>query len=253
MVGRQVKSGQANLGDSKAVAMTTEKTNMPFEVKDCTIIARMGGVETAVNLRELRERVAACPVECLFHHFSETLIRPSFDDPEFRNDFAVWASRSLRDRVLAERLGVINPYSYEDYEAVREKVLDILDERLSELVYIPWVPAGEDFRFMRAVTVVFDTGSVLEKVDDLIEMLPSFSLSSIYYHFIEARRRTPDRLDDFTAWLEGFGEGTEEIVNALGSVDFYYLTLPELKKTLIAALQLEDYEVPCERRITGSL
>ncbi len=229
--------------EPKEMVIKTEKINMPFKVKDCALITRMGGVESAVNLRELRDRISSCPIESIFHHFCETFIRPTFDDPEFRNDFAVWSARSLRDRVLAERLGVINPYKLESFEALRELVLDILDERLSELVYIPWVPRGEDFRFMRSVTVVFDTGLTLETVDDLITQLPNMSYSSIYYHFIEARRRTPDKVDDFTEWLSDFGSGTEELQHILKTVDFYYLTLPELKKTLIQALQSRKAEV----------
>lgn len=219
------------------MSIKTERMNMPFEVKDCTIITRMGGVETAVNLRELRERVRACPVECLFHHFCETVIRPTFDDPEFRNDLAVWSARSLRDRTLAERLGIINPYSLDNLEQLREHVLDVLDERLHEIPFVPSVPRGDDFRFMRAVTVVFDTGIVLESVNDLIEQIPDFSFSSIYYHFIEARRRTDGQKDDFSEWLRGFGSGTEDIVEQLAGIDFYYLTLPELRKAIIATLQ----------------
>ncbi len=218
------------------MALATEKQNMPFEVKDCTIITRMGGVETAVNLRELHERVTHCPVECLFHHFCETVVRPTFDDPEFRNDLAVWSARSLRDRALAERLGVINPYSLPSMEDLRDIVGEVIDERLSEVPYLPFVQRGEEFRFMRAVTVVFDTGIVLEKADDLIEQVSNMSFSSIYYHFIEARRRTDSHTDDFTAWLEGFGSGTEDIVHRLQNIDFYYLALPELKKRLVTAL-----------------
>lgn len=219
------------------MGIATEKRNMPFEVKDCTIITRMGGVPSAVNLRELYERVAICPVECLFHHFCETLVRPTFDDPEFRNDFAVWSARQLRDKVLAERLGIINPYSLDNFEQLRSVVLEIIDERLSELVYIPWAPRGDDFRFMRAVTVVFGSDIKLETPDDFIKQLPNFSHSSIYYHFIEARRRTPFKSDDFSAWLEGFGTGTEKLIKALKGIDFYYFTLPELKKSLIKAVQ----------------
>jgi len=235
------------------MVIKTEKINMPFNVKVCALITRMGGVESAVNLRELRERIATCPIESIFHHFCETFIRPTFDDPEFRNDFAVWSARSLRDRVLAERLGVINPYTFESFEALREQVLDILDERLSELVYIPWVPRGEDFRFMRAVTVVFDTGLTLETADDLIAQIPNISYSSIYYHFIEARRRTPDRVDDFTEWLTGFGVGTEELQHILKGVDFYYMTLPEIKEALVEALQMKNKEVAHGRQITGGV
>jgi len=235
------------------MGIATEKTNMPFQVKDCTIITRMGGVETAVNLREMRERIAVCPVECLFHHFCETVVRPTFDDPEFRNDFAVWSARQLRDRVLAERLGIINPYSLDNFEQLRELVLEIVDERLSELVYIPWVPRGRDFRFMRAMTVVFDAGITLTSPDDLIDQLPNFSHSSIYYHFIEARRRTPDKSDDFSAWLDGFGSGTESLRGALEGIDFYYLTLPDLKKTLMQALQSARAEVTDDQQVISGV
>jgi hypothetical protein len=227
----------------------TERTNMPFEVKDCAIIARMGGVETAINLRELRERIAICPVECLFHHFCETLIRPSFDDPEFRNDFAIWSARQLRDRILAERLGIINPYKFDDLEQLREHVIEVIDDRLSELAYIPWVPRGNDFRFMRAVTAVFGSGIVLNEPRDLVEQLPHFSHSSVYYHFVEARRRTPEKWDDFSAWLAGFGAGTEPFLEALRSIDFYYLTLPQLKQTLLDTLTKVESEIIHDRKV----
>jgi len=221
---------------SKDMAFNTEKNNMPFEVKDCALITRMGGVDTAVNLRELRERISVCPQACLFHHFSETLVRPTFDDPEFRNDFAVWSARLLRDRVLAERLGILNPYSFDSLEQLREVVVDIIDDRLSELPFIPSVPIGDDFIFMQAATVVFDCGITLERPEDLVKVFPTMSNSSIYYHFIEARRRTEDKTDDFTNWMQGFGSGCEKLIDAFKNVDFYYLTLPELKKTLIKAL-----------------
>lgn len=219
-----------------------EQPPPPFKVQDCAIITRMGGVSSAVNLRELRERVAVCPAESLYYHFCETLVRPSFDDPEFRNDFAVWASRHLRDRVLAERLGIINPYTFEDIESLREKVIDIMDERLAEAPYIPWVPKGEDFRFMRGVTIVFDTHVELKTPKDLVNHFPAMSLSAIYYHFVEARRRTPGNTDDFTTWLVDLEEKPEELIRALAHVDFYFLNLSELKDVLVRVGQTADLE-----------
>ena len=207
-----------------------------FNVKDCTIIVRMGGVSPAMNLREMRERTAICPIECLYHHFCETLVRPSFDDPEFRNDYAVWSSRYLRDRVLAERLGVINPYSFEDIEELRAIVLDIIDERLDEVHSLPWVARGEEFRFLRAVTIVFDTGMTFNQPVDFIRQLPNLSNSSLYYHFIEARRRTKERVDDFTAWMNKFETKPTRIIQTLANVDFYSLNLIELKTALYNSL-----------------
>ncbi|UCE25766.1 MAG: hypothetical protein JSU74_06915 [Candidatus Zixiibacteriota bacterium] len=215
----------------------SENINMPFAVKDCALITRMGGVDTAVNLRELRERIRVCPEACLFHHFMETLVRPSFDDPEFRNDFAVWSARYLRDRVLAERLGILNPYKFDNLQQLRETVVETIDDRLAELPYVPSVPKGDDFIFMQAATVVFDVGILLESPYQLSETIPQMSYSSIYYHFIEARRRTEERVDDFTAWCKGVEEGCEELVEAFKGIEFYYMTLPELKTTLIETIE----------------
>ena len=204
-----------------------------FRVKDCTLIVRMGGVEPALNLREFRERIKACPVECLYHHFNETLIRPSFDYPGFRNDFAIWSYQSLRDPILAERLGIINPHSFVDLEELRSKVVEIIDERLDEVHYIPWVEKGDEFRFLRAATIVFDTGIELHTPMDLIKRLPVFSTSSLYYHFVEARRRTEDKTDDFSAWMNRLERVPNVLMKLLHDIDFYFLNLGELKRILV--------------------
>ena len=204
-----------------------------FRVKDCAIITQTAGLEGAINLRELKERIIVCPIECLYFHFCETLVRPAFDDPEFRNDFAVWSSIYLRDRVLAERLGIINPYMFRDLEQLREKLLEVVDERLSELHNIPSVRMGEEFFFMRAATVVFDTGIELSKPQDLKKNIKALSNSSLYYHFLEARRRTTDGVDDFTFWLKFLKKSPKLLIDSLSQIDFYYLNLNELKEIIV--------------------
>lgn len=204
-----------------------------FCVNDCAIITCMGGIGSALNLRELKERISVSPDECLYYHFCENLISPTFDDPEFHNDFAIWAARNLQDNVLAERLGIINPYSFESFEALREKTIEIIDDRLSELNHVPAAKKGEEFFFQKAVTVVFDAGITLRTPADFVNQLPHMSNSTIYYHFLEARRRTTDRVDDFTFWLKFLDDTSSELISALSSIDFYFLSLTELKHTLI--------------------
>lgn len=208
-----------------------------FMVKDCAIIRRMGGVDPAITLRELRERLRHCPIESLYYHFCETRITPTFDDPEFRNDFALWAAHSLGDHVLAERLGILNPYAFEDLEELRDRIVEIIDERLSEVYFIPTVQHGHEFIFLRAATVVFETGIQLCRPGDLITRLPEMSTSSLYYHFIEARRRTTDRVDDFTFWMQFQTPRPEAILHALARIDFYFLNLEQLKQTMIESLK----------------
>jgi len=67
----------------------------PFAVKDCALIAIATG-ERAHNLRELRDRLETTRPGCIYHHFWGGLLRPSFDDPEYQNDFAVSTIDFLR-------------------------------------------------------------------------------------------------------------------------------------------------------------
>ncbi len=207
-----------------------------FIVKDCTLLLRMSGNKEAANLRELRERIAACGEDVLYHHFCETLLRSSFDYPDYHNDFAIWAKLYLEDRVLAERLGILDPYAMESLEALRCVTLDILDERLNELPMNPAVTKGNEFYFLQATKVVFESGDIIAEPAKLPAAIGNMTNGSIFYHFIEARRRTPYRMDDFSEWLSLFGDAPEGFEDALGSVDFSFLTLGELRKTLVDRL-----------------
>jgi hypothetical protein len=59
---------------------------------------------------------------------------------------------------------------------------------------------------------------------------------SIYYHFLDARRRPPVGKDDFSAWLLEEEKKNAKYIRALESIDFYFYTLSYLKEELIAAL-----------------
>ena len=90
--------------------MGKKKKIAPFELMDCALISLAIG-KRAINLRELRDRIAEAPESSLYYHFYENMLRPSFDDPEYRNDFALWAKRALHDSRLAEQLGILDPLS----------------------------------------------------------------------------------------------------------------------------------------------
>jgi hypothetical protein len=204
-----------------------------FEIKDCVLLSLMSGMPPAFNLRELRDRIAACSNDVLYHHFCETTLVASFDYPDYRNDFAVWASKRLGDKVLAERLGIIDPYSYGSIEDLRVEVLDVIDERLSELAMVPWARPGHEFYLMKATTIVFDTGERIHQPQELLPAIRRMSTGSIYFHFLEARRRPPVGCDDFAAWLPVFGSAWQPYIEALRELDFYFSTLSQLKGQLI--------------------
>lgn len=210
----------------------------PFVVMDCTLLTRMSGIPPALNLRELRDRITISSENVLYHHFCETTLRPTFDDPEYRNDFAVWAKQSLGDRILAERLGIIDPYETDSMDELRRLMLDIIEDRLSELA--PWVPMvrqGGEFYFMEATSVVFDTLERINNPRKLSDAVRHMTNGSIYYHFLEALLRPPLQKDDFTAWLSEVGEAGKPFLEAIARIDPYFKTLGELRLELATVLR----------------
>lgn len=214
----------------------------PFEVKDCALLLRMSGLLPAMNLRELRDRIAVCGENVLYHHFCETTLRPTFDDPDYRNDFAVWAKLYLGDRVLAERLGIVDPYAFGTMGELRVSVLDIIDDRLGELTMVPWVRPGDEFLFKEASTVIFDTGERIRDPRRLAPAILGMTNGSVYYHFLEALRRPPVGKDDFSAWLLEAGEEFAPCIRSLGAIDFHFHSLSRLRKELANALTIVEEE-----------
>ncbi len=210
----------------------------PFDLKDSALTVRMDGQPTAINLRELRDRASHCSAESIYHHFCETYHRPMFDDPEFTNDFATWAYQALRDEVLAERLGIMNPNNFDSVEDLRFVLIDILEEHLSDLTFFPWAGAGNGFHFMQASLIVFDTGIQISRPEGIVPTLEKMTLGSLYYHFVESRRHFNGNIDYLTDWLKENGEIGNQLADVFLSVDVTFHSLRDLRKELLRRVKL---------------
>lgn len=207
-----------------------------FAVTDCAMLSIATGT-SAQNLRELRDRMRSVPASSLYFHFWGAYLRPGFEEPEYNNDFALWAKYGLNDLALAERLSVIDPPSFGDLEALREELVDVVEQRLYEREYIPWAPPDREFHFIRAILVVLDTGMRIRRPEALAKALPKLSPSSLFYHFIEARRRPPEGIDDFRAWLAEFGDRYAELIERIADIDPSFVTLTRLRRQLSQAFE----------------
>jgi hypothetical protein len=215
---------------------SVSKNTTPFAVMDCALVSIATGVRVQ-NLRELRDTIPSIPAGCLFHHFWGTLLRPRFDVSSFRNDFAEWAVRGLNDLVLGERLALIDPADHRDLEGLRQELLEVVEERLDEREHVPWARSDQLLHYVRSQIVVFDTQRRIERPEQLPETVPRLTVGSVFYHFIDARRRTPDGVDDFRAWIREFGSGYDDVWARLADINPYFLTLVELRQKLAAILE----------------
>lgn len=235
-----IETGPTGPGDMGVPAGPREGPGA-FAVKDCALISLATG-RRAQNLRELREILFGINPGSLYYHFWGGLLQPRFEEREYNNDFAAWARHGLHDNALAERLAVIDPAGHGDLEGLRRELIDVIEARLDEIDHVPWARLDQQFEFIHSQIVVFDTRKRVESPEDLAALISTLSTSSIFYHFIDARRRSERNVDDFCAWLSTFGAEQDALCEQLAAVDPYFLPLTELRRQL-AALFAGQYGV----------
>jgi hypothetical protein len=209
----------------------------PFAIMDCALIAIAIG-EKAHNLRELLDRLLRIEDPAVtYFHFWGGLLRPQFVDPEYQNDFAAWAYHDLHDRRLAERLSILNPTEFESIDDLHRRIIDVVEERMDEDDFDPHTEAENPFFFMRSQIVIFDTRQRAQTPEQLGDIIPSLALGSLFYHLIDARRRTTSGRDDFTEWLWGWGAPYAPCAAKIKAIDPYFNSIFELRSELEMVLK----------------
>jgi len=205
----------------------------PFAIKDCALVAIATG-RRAQNLKELRDELEAVDPACIYFHFWGGLLRPVFDDPRYNNGFARWVHRELHDQALAERLSAIDPVDFPDLADLRRELVEVIEEELDRSEVLPWTTREQRFHFVRSQIVVFDTRHTVERPPDLTNAVAAMSHTSIFYHFVDARRRTPDSVDDFSTWLADWDRDKyRELCRTLAGIDPFFRSLVETREELV--------------------
>jgi hypothetical protein len=160
----------------------------PFWFHECFLMAMPLG-KKVVNLRELLEILREIDESVIFYHLIQSRLALGQPAVEFPNDFALWAANSLQDSKLAEKLSSFDPFEYPNLGLVRQAVVDLLEEYLWDLPFVPWARPGFEFHFCQASVVVMHSLISARNLKDFCAALTRVGLDSIYYHFFEARWR----------------------------------------------------------------
>ncbi len=203
----------------------------PFEFVGCTELREILGskAEDEVQLMDLLEEV---PIESIYHHTHQYFLRHQYLMGPYPNDFATWAATQVRDRVLGERLGVIDPYDFDTLEDLREALIAVIDDHLSRLLGVPRVEDGKPFYFMQSRRVEVPTGMVARTLQEFRDGLAKVDASAIYYHFYAARVRGNGRAGDFVVWVERELQ-MPELAQQLRTIDPYTFSLEQLRDRLV--------------------
>jgi hypothetical protein len=204
---------------------------IPFEFVGCTELREILGSKAEDEL-QLMDLVEEVPIESIHHHTHQYFLRHQYLMGPYPNDFATWAATQVRDRVLGERLGVIDPYDFDTLEDLREALIVVIDDHLSRLHGVPRVEDGKPFYFMQSRMVEIPTGVVARTLQGFRDGLAAVDASAIYYHFYAARIRGNGREGDFVLWVERRLQ-IPEVAQQLRKINPYNFSLEQLRDRLV--------------------
>jgi hypothetical protein len=183
------------------------------------------------NLGQLLSGLREVPGASIFHHTHHRFLEHHFRKPIVYNDFAIWTGEVLQERELAEKLSGLDLRAFTTIRQLREALIAQLETvpRLNHR----WrrdAPPGDEFYFCRSRSFVISTRVEAVDAADFFRKIPTVSVNSLYFHFLEARLRLGRCTNDFSQWLSTLGETA--LAEAINALDPYVVTLDELKEEI---------------------
>jgi hypothetical protein len=102
----------------------------------------------AENERQLVQLLDEVPLDSIYYHTHGFLLRHRLVGGPYPNDFATWVDVHVRDRILGERLAMVDPADFSTVQRLREELVSVIDEHLWRLGVVPMVVSGEPFEFI---------------------------------------------------------------------------------------------------------
>lgn len=188
---------------------------------------------TALDERELMERIEEVPSGALFYHTHGYFLRHRPLTTAYGNDFARWVALEVRDQALAERLALIDPFEFPNIEDLREELVTIIHDHIIRLSTVPRVEFGEAFHFLQSLVVEVPLGLTARTLAEFRAGLASAEASAIYFHMVQARARLGRRSGDFAEWLGG-ALGMTELAERVGRIDTYMTSLERARARVLS-------------------
>ncbi len=203
----------------------------PFLFTGCWDLKEMLG-RSARDEQQLLEAIEEIPLDSLSYHTLSFFLRHKYIAGPYPNDFATWAAIQVRDRVLGEKLGIVDPFDFDSLESLRAEIVTIIEEHLSGLQIIPRAIYGEPFHFMQSRIIEVPTGLAAWTLTEFREILAAADASVVYYHTLAAMLRLGRRRGDFALWIEE-QLGRAELAAAISKLDLYVSSLESIRNRII--------------------
>ena len=97
-----------------------------FQFRSSASLEKLTGRQ-ADTLEALLEMITSCPDSSIFFHTFSAFMKLREVDVPYNSDFAVWASRSLNEKALAEKFMAIDFAEYNTVKSLRSRLVEIIE------------------------------------------------------------------------------------------------------------------------------
>ena len=209
----------------------------PFVFTGCVEV-RQALQRTALDERELMDRLEEVPAGSIFYHTHGYFLRHRPITTAYGNDFAAWVAVQVRDQALSERLAVINPFEFSSLEELREEFITVVHDHVRRQQVVPRVETGEPFHFQQSYIVEIELGAAATTLAEFRDGLAGVDASAIYFHMVEARTRLGRRSGDFAEWIRD-SLGLSALAERIERVDTYMTSLERVRARVLSLVDAE--------------
>ncbi len=215
----------------------TLRAMTPFLFVGCIELREILG-HRARDERELMEELEQVPPGAVYYHTHGVFLRRPRITGAYPNDFANWVASQIRDQVLAERLGMVDPFQFPSPEDLREELISIIDHHISTLHPVPRVVFGDPFFFVQSHVIELSTGLGARTLKEFRRCLAEVDASAIYFHALhtQLRRRIPG--GDFAEWI-GQELGLPSLAEEVSRINPYLGGLEQMRSQMLRLLDAE--------------
>lgn len=219
----------------KVYRESLKKATQPFHFYTRLHLKELTGSK-AKNLTELVELLREVPDNVIYYHTHRFIEEYQFLIPQPPNDFALWVDDALGNEILAERLASIDTFEFPTIGELRQRLIDVIKEELSERGRDRDSPEGREFYFIKSISVIMPTPYIAHDLREFLEALRQVSINSIYFHVFESRLRLHRGVNDFSIWLKDCLD-EKELAEKISILDPYNYTMEGLRSVIIQFIE----------------
>jgi hypothetical protein len=189
----------------------------------------------AYTLGELLHLIHTCTESSIFYHTFSAFLKMREVRVPYNSDFALWAYQGLGEKALAEKMRAVDFAEHNTVESLRSRLAGIIESYHSLRPMAFEKKADEPFYLHDVQRFVYLTDKFAYDLKSFRELLPTISLYSLYYHFIESRLETKLQTDDFSNWIQESLQ-LPDLAKKIRGIDIHMYDLEGLRSRITALI-----------------